>query len=1062
MASNNTNIQQNGFDISLAILKDNLSYVEDTTFSWKDVISILVIRLSNTDSINKANEASNATQIQLTSERDASAGQRKTEDFFPTLTLNSTFKGWRIGVPVRLNKKNLEALSMDTTEFSSDWGKDQVQIRRRILNADENGQGNPTLQICYGNDLMPLRKALGVDDYIVFVKRKDASMYEAFGVLKSVNLGKGKKMYVSDKADKDSTNFGLTDITIETDDDTYLNEYQKAARYLQSYVSETGFDIPTKKDEIEAVLRDFNAKFSPDILAALSDDDLLNYLFYTVGENQDSLCCWLEMNADCRKLFGSIAGGSAYKFGLFQKQKTGEWTTGSPQKPQVITEDEALELGRNIRDALIKATEIVQNSTLESITDYELLDAELWEKVGEPYCNWGWFHKYLSMVCPDKLSSYHSSEWQRHILYTLKIKPSEKYFARSGQLAMVENHAGWYYGEFKDVLVERFGGDIIQFVRIGTSDDTKNYAAEWNQKSVVGIGWRDIGSLDDYVAGEGLDKGAISEALKEKFGYAENVASRKAGELIRFYKTDASTVMVAMDGESLLAFVDGIGNYFYDATSAMANMKPGTWHRNFASGEQLPVKTEGKLTSCYPLTDDENLMFLYERYYYGSEEIIDEVDEIEFDNPEERNKRNFRAWMETQVKPEGDSDAGQPYTANSINQYVSNISNTPLPSHEGHSVFFTDAVVEVQDCIVMLESSERKNNTQRSAVKKYLMYLMALQEVNMPLIYNTELETEYERNRIVFGAPGTGKSFNLKRDCEACLKDTTGSYERVTFHPDYTYSQFVGTYKPVSDGATIRYEFVPGPFMRVYVEAMKSARSLNPQPHILIIEEINRAKVAAVFGDVFQLLDRDEDGVSEYEIQTSEDIRKYLAGELKCDIEKCKKIKIPNNMFIWATMNSADQGVFPMDTAFKRRWNFEYLGINKNQDIIKGRVSVGSSVAQEIEWNVLRRAINEKLAKEYKVNEDKLMGPFFISKRVLKTVSEEDDTIKDAARFIEVFKSKVIMYLYEDAAKQHKHKLFSGCEDTTKYSAVCDSFDEIGIQIFGEDFEEVYYNPQKG
>lgn len=332
----------------------------------------------------------------------------------------------------------------------------------------------------------------------------------------------------------------------------------------------------------------------------------------------------------------------------------------------------------------------------------------------------------------------------------------------------------------------------------------------------------------------------------------------------------------------------------------------------------------------------------------------------------------------------------------------------------------------------------------------------------MELVYKTDIAIQYERNRIVFGAPGTGKSFNLKRDCEACLKDTSVSYERVTFHPDYTYSQFVGTYKPVSDGSAIRYEFVPGPFMRVYVEAMKSARSLNPQPHILIIEEINRAKVAAVFGDVFQLLDRDEYGVSEYEIQTSEDIRKYLAAELKCDIDKCKKIKIPNNMFIWATMNSADQGVFPMDTAFKRRWNFEYLGINENQDKIKGRVSVGSTITQDIEWNVLRRAINEKLAKEYKVNEDKLMGPFFISKRVLKTVSEDDDTIMDIAHFIEVFKSKVIMYLYEDAAKQHKHKLFSGCEDTTKYSAVCDSFDEIGIQIFGEDFEEVYYNPQKG
>ncbi len=851
-----------------------------------------------------------------------------------------------------------------------------------------------------------------------------------------------------------------TDEIEPQNDDT--NEYEKAARYLQSYVSETGFDISTKKENLETILTEFTSKFSPEILASLPDDELLNYLFYTVGENQDSLCCWLEMNKECRQHFGSISGGSAYKFGLFQKQKTGEWTTGSPQKPQVLTEDEALELGRGIRDALVKAAGIVQNATLDSLADYEQLDTTLWNEVGEPYCNWGWFHKYLAMVCPDKLSCYHSSDWQRHILYALKIKPSEKYFTRSGQLAMISNYAGWYYGEFKDVLFERFGGDIIQFVRIGTSDDTQNYAAEWNQKSVVGIGWRDIGSLEDYVAGEGLDKGAITEALKEKFGYAENIASRKAGELIRFYKTDSSTVVVAMDGESLLAFVDSIGNYFYDPTSSMANMKPGTWHRNFASGEQLPVKSEGKLTSCYPLTDEANLMFLYDRYYYGSEEIIDEVDEIEFDNPEERNKRNFRAWMETQVKPEGDSDAGQPYTANSINQYVSNISNTPLPSYEGHSVFYTDAVIEVQDCLVVLESSEKKNNTQRSAVKKYLMYLMALQEVNMPLIYNTDLETKYERNRIVFGAPGTGKSFNLKRDCEACLKDTEGSYERVTFHPDYTYSQFVGTYKPVSDGTAIRYEFVPGPFMRVYVEAMKSARSLNPQPHILIIEEINRAKVAAVFGDVFQLLDRDEDGVSEYEIQTSEDIRKYLAAELKCDIAMCKKIKIPNNLFIWATMNSADQGVFPMDTAFKRRWNFEYLGINENQDKIQGRVTVGTTNVQEIEWNVLRRAINEKLAKEYKVNEDKLMGPFFISKRVLKTVSEENDTLVDTSRFVEVFKSKVIMYLYEDAAKQHKHKLFSGCEDTTKYSAVCDSFDEIGIQIFGEDFEEVYYNPQKG
>ena len=260
----------------------------------------------------------------------------------------------------------------------------------------------------------------------------------------------------------------------------------------------------------------------------------------------------------------------------------------------------------------------------------------------------------------------------------------------------------------------------------------------------------------------------------------------------------------------------------------------------------------------------------------------------------------------------------------------------------------------------------------------------------------------------------------------------------------------------------ISYEFVPGPFMRILVEALANARSQKPQPYLLLIEEINRAKVAAVFGDVFQLLDRDEHGVSEYEIQASEDVRKYLARKLGGNPIDYKKIKVPDNMFIWATMNSADQGVFPMDTAFKRRWNFEYLGINANESRIRGRIMLGTSVTQDVEWNVLRRAINEKLAREYKVNEDKLMGPFFLSEDVLETISEKDDTIANIDRFMGTFKSKVIMYLYEDAAKQHKHRLFSGCEDTTKYSAVCDSFDEIGIRIFGEDFEEVYYNPQKG
>lgn len=327
-------------------------------------------------------------------------------------------------------------------------------------------------------------------------------------------------------------------------------------------------------------------------------------------------------------------------------------------------------------------------------------------------------------------------------------------------------------------------------------------------------------------------------------------------------------------------------------------------------------------------------------------------------------------------------------------------------------------------------------------------------------------DISFDKNRIVFGAPGTGKSYRLEQDRQIFGEN----YERITFHPNYSYAQFVGTYKPTpvkeinEEGVetnTITYKYVPGPFMRTYVNAIRSLESLNPEPFLLLIEEINRANMAAVFGDVFQLLDRKE-GKSEYEIETSEDIRIYLAKELfnkdyfECsenERERCDKMEIPNNMYIWATMNSADQGVFPMDTAFKRRWDFEYIGIDENSnDIANVMVKLGQGDRQQnINWNKLRIDINEKLSRLCKVNEDKLLGPYFLSKDVIEA-NEDTGFVKDNDKFIKTFKSKVLMYLYEDAAKQHKQKIFEGC-DHSKYSSVCEDFAKIGIEIFGNDIK---------
>lgn len=318
--------------------------------------------------------------------------------------------------------------------------------------------------------------------------------------------------------------------------------------------------------------------------------------------------------------------------------------------------------------------------------------------------------------------------------------------------------------------------------------------------------------------------------------------------------------------------------------------------------------------------------------------------------------------------------------------------------------------------------------------------------------FSTGYQSEFPRNRILFGAPGTGKSFTLNREKDLLLADG-GEYERVTFHPDYSYANFVGTYKPVpckdSDGKdAITYSYVPGPFMRTYVKALQNSRTDAPKPFLLVIEEINRANVAAVFGDIFQLLDRGDDEVSEYPIQASEDIKKHLAGELGGNPDDYAEIRIPDNMFIWATMNSADQGVFPMDTAFKRRWDFTYLGIDDSEAGIVGKkVVLGQGDYRRIvEWNALRKAINNELL-TYKVNEDKLMGPYFISKKNLP----EGEMI-DSAVFARIFKNKVIMYLFDDAAKQKRITLFGGCDEKAKnqYSKICREFDTKGVYIFCE------------
>lgn len=322
------------------------------------------------------------------------------------------------------------------------------------------------------------------------------------------------------------------------------------------------------------------------------------------------------------------------------------------------------------------------------------------------------------------------------------------------------------------------------------------------------------------------------------------------------------------------------------------------------------------------------------------------------------------------------------------------------------------------------------------------------------------------QNYLVFGAPGTGKSHELKELQERYFADRN-SYERVTFYSNYSYPNFVGTYKPKMDGKDIVYSYVPGPFIRILEKAYK-----NPDKnYLLVIEEINRANPAAAFGDIFQLLDR-KNGRSEYSIETSEELKLFFAKrfvtrfdemsdeEKDMVLDSFSKMYIPPNMYIWATMNSADQGVYPMDTAFKRRWDFKYIGINDNMEAMQKvtfKMALNSG-EKKVNWNKLRTKINEVLSgPQCRVNEDKLLGPYFISSEVMaisKDTHSFDESKFDNDQFIDAFKNKVIMYLFEDAAKQRRTEIFKGCDEVTRFSAVCEAFDRKGVEIFGREIAD--------
>ena len=301
-------------------------------------------------------------------------------------------------------------------------------------------------------------------------------------------------------------------------------------------------------------------------------------------------------------------------------------------------------------------------------------------------------------------------------------------------------------------------------------------------------------------------------------------------------------------------------------------------------------------------------------------------------------------------------------------------------------------------------------------------------------------QNDIYRNLIVYGIPGCGKSFYLNTTILGydCVNEQfNGDFDpdniiRTTFYPDYSNSDFVGQLRPAKDANGLNYKVFGGPFTKALFKAFEciNKNDGDPEKVALVVEEINRGNAAAIFGDIFQLLDRNDRGESEYRI-TNPTIQQYF----KENGINISQVYLPSNLYIFATMNTSDQNVFKLDTAFKRRWEFKRM--TNGSDKSKNDIKVPNL---DVDWENFIKEINDKISNNEELSGDRQIGKWFIK----KPISAEQ------------FANKVLEYLYNDVYKYADKSEIFNVEKYKNFDDIYDAFCRGEKDIFSQDLAKKF------
>ncbi len=707
------------------------------------------------------------------------------------------------------------------------------------------------------------------------------------------------------------------------------------------------------REQLAEYYNTFRNRFDPDKLRNLDGEALLNMMHDM--QNKDSLVYWLEFKNDEEfpsPRFGSIAGGSSFKFGLFRKKETGIWTTGASQKPVSLSIEQAIIMARRNRDQLMRGVELLEKLPLKgSDNDYQHLQDEM-NRLAPDVSNLAWGHKYFHLLFPEKLDDFHNTDLQRfHLIRLLQLPPQgEGRYVAGGRFVAVTDVLNILMHQLTSLLNVRDGGAAYSYWRIGTTATKGIRGDHWammRDGSCIAIAWSDLGDLSG-ITNDKNGKEQIFQHLLVRDPHALHASvGRTAQQIFNFRWAIADNDLVlASNGATVLGIGRVTGGYQYDSSRDFSHIHPVEWLSldEWQQPDQQP-DIEGKLTTVYKMKRDRNLLEVEKRIYGASPIVI----------------------LPPVEQPDATEESRPPIL---------------VPRLEG-------VPWRIQAIL------ERKGQV------------------------------------ILYGPPGTGKTYwaeNTARELAArslfgltfgkltdeqrcdLLGDgnhNQGNVRMCSFHPAYGYEDFLEGFRPEEVNGQMHFILRHGIFKKL----CKDAEARPDQRFYLVIDEINRGDIPRIFGELLTVLEKDKRGKTALLPLTGTPFR------------------VPENVYIIGTMNTADRSIALLDTALRRRFGF----IELMPDIS----ILGNTTIEGVPLGPWLKALNERICTNVGRDARNLqIGHSYLLER--------GRPIGDIATFTRVLQEDILPlleeYCYEDYTTLEKI-LGSGLIDVQHQQAHYDLFD---------------------